>query len=147
VQHFQPVESAQTQRDLTDQGSHGLHVWLRVVDHPLRQRAAEDELLGPVRHRIRRDPLRAAGLPRAEAVNTVEALGIRALRAYGKAGNKAWNRADAERSDRAIAHDFETLRLTDTRLAALFSEGNERMLRYFAKPVTRARLKVLQRSG
>ncbi len=94
------------------------------------------------------ESLRAAGLPRTEAVNTVEALGIRALRAYGKAGSRAWNRADAERSDRAVANDFETLRLTDTRLAALFTEGNERMLRYFAKPVTRARLKVLaQRSG
>jgi len=94
------------------------------------------------------ESLRAAGLPRAEAVNTVEALGSRALRAYGKAGNKAWNRSDAEHLDRAICQDFETLRLTDTRLAALFTDGNERMLRYFAKPVTRARLKVLaQRSG
>ena len=92
--------------------------------------------------------MRAAGLPRAEAVNIVEALGIRALRGYGKAGNKAWNRSDAERLDRAIVHDFETLRLTDTRLAALFTDGNERMLRYFAKPVSSARLKVLeQRSG
>jgi hypothetical protein len=94
------------------------------------------------------ESLRGAGLPRAEAVNTVEALGIRALRAYGKAGNKAWNRADAERLDRAVAHDFEALRLADTRLAALFTDGNDRMLRYFAKPAPRPRLKVLaQRSG
>ena len=80
------------------------------------------------------ESLRAAGFPRSEAVSAVEALGVRALRAYGKAGDKAWNRAAAERLHRAVAQDFETLRLTDTRLAALFSDGSDRMLRYFAKP-------------
>lgn len=92
--------------------------------------------------------LRAAGLPRAQAVSAVEALGTRVLRSYGKAGDKAWNRAEVERLLRAIAQDMEALRLTDTRLAALFSDGNDRMLRYFAKPPSKQRLKVLaQRSG
>ena len=94
------------------------------------------------------ESFRAAGFSREEAVGAVEALGVRALRAYAKAGDKAWNRATAERLHRAIARDLETLRFTDTRLAALFSDGSDRMLRYFAKPVRKERLKALaQRSG
>ncbi len=94
------------------------------------------------------ESLRAAGFPRNEAVSAVEALGERTLRAYGKAGDKAWNRAAAEQLQRAVAEDFETLQQTDIRLAALFSDGGERMLRYFAKPVQKQRLKVMaRRSG
>ena len=94
------------------------------------------------------ESLRAAGFPRNEAVSAVEALGERTLRAYGKAGDKAWNRLAAERLQRAVAEDFETLRQTDSRLAALFSDGGERMLRYFAKPAQKQRLKVMaRRSG
>jgi hypothetical protein len=94
------------------------------------------------------ESFRAAGFSRDDAVGAVEALGVRALRAYAKAGDKAWNRATAERLHRAIARDLDTLRFNDTRLAALFSDGNDRMLRYFAKPVRKERLKALaQRSG
>lgn len=94
------------------------------------------------------ESLRAAGIPRAEAVSVVEALGSRALKAYSKAGDKAWDRSEAERLHRAIARDLEALRLTDARLAALFSDGSDRMLRFFAKPVREERMKVLaQRSG
>ena len=94
------------------------------------------------------ESLRAAGFPRNEAVSAVEALGERTLRAYGKAGDKAWNRAAAEKLQQAVAEDFETLRRTDVRLAALFSDGGERMLRYFAKPAQNQRLKVMaRRSG
>jgi hypothetical protein len=94
------------------------------------------------------ESFRAAGFSRDEAVGAVEALGVRALRAYAKAGDKAWNRATAERLHRAIARDLETLRFTDSRLAALFSDGSDRMLRYFAKPVRKERLNALaQRSG
>lgn len=94
------------------------------------------------------ESFRAAGFSRDEAVSVVEALGVRALRSYAKAGDKAWNRVTAERLHRAIARDLETLRFTDTRLAALFSDGNDRMLRYFAKPVGKERVKALaRRSG
>ena len=94
------------------------------------------------------ESLRAAGFPRSEAVCAVEALGERTLRAYRKAGDKAWNRGAAELLQRAVAEDFETLRKTDSRLAALFSDGGERMLRYFAKPAQKQRLKVMaRRSG
>lgn len=94
------------------------------------------------------ESLRAAGFARSEAVSAVEALGERTLRAYGKAGDKAWKRAAAEQLQGAEAEDFETLRQTDTRLAALFSDGGERMLRYFAKPAQKQRLKVMaRRSG
>ncbi len=94
------------------------------------------------------ESFRAAGFSRGEAVGAVEAMGTRALRAYAKAGDKAWNRATAERLHRTIARDLETLRFTDIRLAALFSDGSDRMLRYFAKPVRKERLKALaRRSG
>jgi len=94
------------------------------------------------------ESFRAAGFSRDEAVSAVEALGGRALRAYAKAGDKAWNRATAERLHRAIARDLETLRFTDSRLAALFSDGSELMLRYFTKPIRKERLKALaRRSG
>jgi len=47
-----------------------------------------------------------------------------------------------------VAEDFETLRRADSRLAALFADGGERMLRYFAKPTRKQRLKVIaRRSG
>jgi len=94
------------------------------------------------------ESFRAAGFSRDDAVGAVEALGVRALRAYAKAGDKAWNRATAERLHRAIVRDLEMLRFTDTRLAALLSDGSDRMLRYFAKPVRTERLKALaRRSG
>jgi hypothetical protein len=94
------------------------------------------------------ESFRAAGFSRDEAVGAVEALGVRALRAYGKAGDKAWDRTTAERLHRAIARDLDTLRFNDSRLATLFSDGSDRMLRYFAKPVRKERLKALaQRSG
>jgi hypothetical protein len=90
------------------------------------------------------ESLRAAGLPQTETVNTVEA-GYPGSASLWEGGQWAWNRADAERSDRAVAHDFETLRLTDTRLAALFTEA---MSGCCAPSGQRARLKVLaQRSG
>ncbi len=93
------------------------------------------------------ESLRSAGFPRAEAVSVVEALGSRALKAYSKAGDKAWDRSAAERLHRAIARDLEALRPIDNRLAALFSDGGDRMLRFFAKPVRKERLKVMARSG
>lgn len=93
------------------------------------------------------ESLRSAGFPRAEAVSVVEALGSRALKAYSKAGDKAWDRSAAERLHRGIARDLEALRLSDSRLAALFSDGSDRMLRFFAKPVRKERLKVMARSG
>ncbi|MDP9113566.1 MAG: DUF2520 domain-containing protein [Acidobacteriota bacterium] len=94
------------------------------------------------------ESLRSAGFARSEAVSAVEALGERTLRAYGKAGNKAWNCAAAEQLRRAVDKDFDTLLQADARLAALFSDGGERMLRYFAKPPAKQPLKVMaRRSG
>jgi predicted short-subunit dehydrogenase-like oxidoreductase (DUF2520 family) len=83
--------------------------------------------------------LRAAGFSRAEATRAVQALGTHALRAYSKAGDKAWNRVSAEHLHHAIERDLDVLRLTDSRLAALYSEGAERMLRFFAKPAQKER--------
>ena len=77
------------------------------------------------------ESLRAAGFSRAEAMRCVQAMGARALRAYGKAGDKAWNRTAAENLHRAIERDFETIRLTDPRLAMLYSDGVGSMRRFF----------------
>jgi predicted short-subunit dehydrogenase-like oxidoreductase (DUF2520 family) len=67
------------------------------------------------------ESFRAAGFTRPDAVRTATALGTRALRAYAKAGEKAWNAAAAERLHRAIERDLETIRLTDERLAEMHS--------------------------
>lgn len=77
------------------------------------------------------ESLRAAGFPRAEAMRIVQALAARALRAYAKAGDKAWNRAAAENLHRAIERDLEAIRLTDPRLAMLYSDGPGFMQRFF----------------
>ena len=77
------------------------------------------------------ESLRAAGFPRPEAMRAVQALGTRALRAYGKAGDKAWNRAAAENLHRAIERDLEAIRLTDPRLAMLYSDGAGCLQRFF----------------
>ena len=64
----------------------------------------------------------------------VEVIGTKALRAYGKAGPKAWKRASAERLHRAIADDIEAIRLTDPRLAALCVGGFETTLDFLRRP-------------
>jgi hypothetical protein len=78
------------------------------------------------------ESLRAAGFSRGEATGLVEVIGTKALRAYGKAGPKAWKPAPAERLHRAIADDIEAIRVTDPRLAVLCTEGYEATLDFFA---------------
>lgn len=78
------------------------------------------------------ESLRAAGFSREEATSVVEVLGTKALRAYGKAGPKAWKRASAERVHRAIENDIQSLRLTNPKLAALCLEGFATSVKFFA---------------
>jgi hypothetical protein len=77
------------------------------------------------------ESLRAAGFPRAEAMRCVQAQGARALRAYNKAGDKAWSRAAAENLHHAIERDLDAIRLTDPRLARLYSDSVGCMQRFF----------------
>jgi hypothetical protein len=77
------------------------------------------------------ESLRAAGFPRAEAMRTVQALAARALRAYSKAGDKAWNRAAADNLHAAIERDLDAIRFTDPRLALLYSDGAGGIRRFF----------------
>jgi hypothetical protein len=77
------------------------------------------------------ESLRDAGLSRVEATEVANALGGRALRAYSKAGPKAWSPAAAEQLRTSIARDLETIRSADPKLAALYSDGVEQALRYF----------------
>jgi len=83
------------------------------------------------------ESFRAAGFSRKEAARVVQSLGARALRAYGKAGARAWNQPDAERLQRAIEADMGAIALSDQRLAALYTDGVERLLRLFSKPISR----------
>jgi hypothetical protein len=77
------------------------------------------------------ESFRAAGFSRAEAADAVVTLGGRAVRAYGKAGRKAWSAADASNLRSALERDLEPIRATDARLAALYSAGIAQALRYF----------------
>jgi hypothetical protein len=77
------------------------------------------------------ESLRAAGFSRAEAVRAIQEWGGRAFRAYGKAGDKAWNRAAAEHLHRAIERDLAAIRSVDPRLAMLLSDSSASMHRYF----------------
>lgn len=79
------------------------------------------------------ESLRAAGFSRDEATGAVQAIGSKALRAYGKAGPKAWKRASAERLHRAIGEEIEAIRLTDPKLAVLCAEGFEATVKFFAQ--------------
>jgi hypothetical protein len=95
------------------------------------------------------ESFRAAGFSRREATHTVQSLGSRALRGYAKAGAKAWNRADADRLCRAIEADMETIRRTDHRLAALYTDSAERLLRSYSKspaPMRLAKIAALRAS-
>jgi hypothetical protein len=68
------------------------------------------------------ESFRAAGFSRNEAVRAMEAMGIRALRSYAKAGHKAHNEAEASRLRTAVQKQLETIRMFDERLADLFAE-------------------------
>ena len=77
------------------------------------------------------ESLRDAGLSRVEATHVANTLGGRALRAYAKAGPKAWSPLAAERLRLSIARDLDTIRGVDPKLAALYADGVDQALRYF----------------
>ena len=77
------------------------------------------------------ESLRDAGLSRTEAIHVANALGGRALRAYAKAGPKAWSPTAAARLRLSIARDLDTIRGVDPKLAVLYADGVEQALRYF----------------
>jgi hypothetical protein len=77
------------------------------------------------------ESLRDAGLSRVEATHLANALGSRALRAYAKAGPKAWSPLAADNLRLSIARDLDTIRSVDPKLAALYADGVELALRYF----------------
>ena len=77
------------------------------------------------------ESLRDAGLTRTEATHVANALGSRALRAYAKAGPKAWSPTAAGRLQLSVGRDLDTIRSVDARLAALYQDGVDQALRYF----------------
>ncbi len=74
------------------------------------------------------ESLRAAGFTRDQATSAVQAMGGRALRAYAKAGTKAWNRVEAKRLHREILRDLDAIRFTGPSVAPLYTNQLERLL-------------------
>lgn len=77
------------------------------------------------------ESLRDAGFSRVEATHLANVLGSRELRAYAKAGPKAWSPDAANALRQSIARDLDTIRAVDPKLAALYSSGIDQALRYF----------------
>jgi hypothetical protein len=72
------------------------------------------------------ESLRAAGFSRSQATHVVEQLGGRTLRAYAKAGTKAWSPTAGAELRRALDSN-----LPDARLADLYRSGIRRALKFF----------------
>ncbi len=81
------------------------------------------------------ETLRASGFSRREAARIVETLGTRSLRAYRKAGRKAWNGATASDLRQSLARDL------DPPLTELYRHGIEQALRYFEDETVRRTFK------
>jgi predicted short-subunit dehydrogenase-like oxidoreductase (DUF2520 family) len=77
------------------------------------------------------ESFRAAGFSRAEAVKAVGRLNSRSVRAYEKAGRKAWNAGAASELRRSLERDLDSIRARDPRLAALYSTGVDLALKCF----------------
>jgi predicted short-subunit dehydrogenase-like oxidoreductase (DUF2520 family) len=77
------------------------------------------------------ESLRSAGFSRVEATQLANTLGGRALRAYAKAGVKAWSPVAAERLRRSLSSDLNAIRSADPKLGATYIEGIDLALRYF----------------
>jgi len=77
------------------------------------------------------ETLRAAGFSRAQAARVSEALGVRAIAAYGKAGMKAWNPHAESDLRRALERDPQALQAVDPESAAVYADGIRAALRYF----------------
>lgn len=75
--------------------------------------------------------LRSSGFSRAQATAIAEGLGLRAIRAYAKAGPKAWS--DATRLDLrgSRERDLAAIRATDPARATLYERGIEQAIEYF----------------
>jgi predicted short-subunit dehydrogenase-like oxidoreductase (DUF2520 family) len=80
------------------------------------------------------ESFRAAGFTRAEAAEAVALMNSRAVRAYGKAGKKAWTPTVVAGLRGALEHDLESIRKQDPRLAALYAAGVMLATRYFETP-------------
>jgi hypothetical protein len=67
--------------------------------------------------------LRATGFSRIEAMSAVQALGMRALRAYAKSGKRAWKNATAERLHAGILRNREVSARPPRRSTRFYFDG------------------------
>jgi hypothetical protein len=75
--------------------------------------------------------LRDAGFSRPEATQVAEGLGARALRAYAKAGRKAWSGAIEFDLRQSLSRDLAAIHVAGTRCAALYENGIRQAFDYF----------------
>jgi hypothetical protein len=75
--------------------------------------------------------LRRCGFSRSQATTVAAGLGFRALRAYTKAGPKAWSGATALDLRASRERDLRTIRSADPVRSALYERGIEQALEYF----------------
>jgi predicted short-subunit dehydrogenase-like oxidoreductase (DUF2520 family) len=78
------------------------------------------------------ESLRAAGFSRSEAAEAVSYLSDRSVRAYAKAGRRAWSVAAETDLRNSIDRDLDSIRAKDPRLAALYAAGVSFATRFFA---------------
>ncbi len=78
--------------------------------------------------------LRAAGFTRKDAIRVAEALAARALRAYAKAGRKAWSPAAETELRRSLERDAATIGSIDSRLGDVYTAAVTQALEYFKEP-------------
>ncbi len=79
------------------------------------------------------ESFRAAGFSRAEATRAAEVLAMPALRAYSKAGAKAWSPSAGQELKESLDRDFARICGEDSRLAGLYKASIEQALEYFSK--------------
>jgi predicted short-subunit dehydrogenase-like oxidoreductase (DUF2520 family) len=77
------------------------------------------------------ETLRASGLTRAEAAAVCENLGVRTLRHYAKAGDRAWSPKIAPALRHVLEQDLEPMRRLNPRRAELYEKGIRAALQKF----------------
>jgi hypothetical protein len=80
------------------------------------------------------ESFRSAGFTRAQAADAVAQMNGRTMRAYAKAGRKAWSAALASELRASLDRDLDAIREQDPRLARFYSVAIALAMRYFETP-------------
>jgi hypothetical protein len=77
------------------------------------------------------ESFRAAGFSQADALAVAGSLSVQAAYAYEKSGRKSWNKKLTIELRKALEHDIDALKSSDTKLAEAYAEGLRHALKYF----------------